>query len=73
MNTHITYHAAERFLQRVFDFTSYSKREVFRAIKLISKDIQDVHHRSKNFVLPSFPNYNCIVKDNAIVTIISKT
>jgi len=69
---HITYHAAERFLQRVFHTTSYTKTEINKAIKLISKDIADVHHRSKNFVLPSFPQYNCIVKENAIVTIIPK-
>jgi len=69
---HITYHAAERFLQRVFHFSTYTKSEIFKAIKLISKDIADVDHRSKNFILPSFPEYNCIVKENAIVTIIPK-
>ena len=69
---HITYHAAERFLQRVFHLTSYTQVEVYRAMKLISQDIADVHHRSKNFILPSFPEFNCIVKENAIVTVIPK-
>ena len=69
---HITYHAAERFLQRVFHLTSYSKQEVYKAMQLITKDIADVDHRSKNFVLPSFPEFNLIVRENAVVTIISK-
>ncbi len=68
----ITYHAGERFLQRVFHLTSYTKYQVFQAIKLIEKDIFNVHHRNKNFILPSFPDFNCIVKENALVTIIPK-
>jgi len=69
---HITYHAAERFLQRVFQLTVYSKTEVYKAMQLISRDIADVHHRSKNFILPSFPEFHAIVKENAIVTVIPK-
>ena len=72
MSLKVTYHAAERFLQRVFHITSYTKTEVKKAIKLISKDIADVHHRNKNFILPSFPEYNCIVKENTLVTILPK-
>jgi hypothetical protein len=72
MNIHITYHAAQRFLQRVLNFTNFTNKEIRNAIELISKDIQYIHHRNKNFILPSFPNFNCIVKNNTIVTIIPK-
>ena len=72
MSLKVTQHAAERFLQRVFHISSYTKHEVKKAMKLISKDIADVHHRNKNFILPSFPSYNCIVKENTLVTIIPK-
>ncbi len=68
----VTYHAGERFLQRVFNLTTYTAKQVLNAMKLIERDIVNVHHRSKNFVLPSFPAYNCIVKENALVTIIPK-
>ena len=68
----VTYHAGERFLQRVFNLTKYTKKQVYSAMKLIESDILHVQHRSKNFVLPSFPEFNCIVKENALVTIIPK-
>jgi len=55
MNIHITYHAAQRFLQRVLNFTNYTNKEIQNAINLISKDIKNIHHRNKNFILPSFP------------------
>jgi len=72
MSLKITYHAAERFLQRVFEFKSYTIFDIKKAMKLISKDISNVHHRNKSFVLPSFPSFNCIVVDNTLVTIIPK-
>ena len=72
MNLKITYHAAERFLQRVFKLSNYTVNEVKKAIKFISKDISDVQHRNKNFILPSFPEFYCVVKNNALVTIIPK-
>ncbi len=68
----VTYHAGERFLQRVFNLTKYTTKQVRNAMKLIENDIQNIHHRSKNFILPSFPEFTCIVKENALVTIIPK-
>ena len=68
----VTYHAGERFLQRVFNLHTYGRREVFNAIELIRRDVENVQHRNKNFVLPSFPNFNCIVKENTLVTLIPK-
>ncbi|RLA75107.1 MAG: hypothetical protein DRG30_04790 [Epsilonproteobacteria bacterium] len=68
----VSYHAGERFLQRVFKFTDYTKKHVLNAMKLIEKDISHIEYRNANFVLPSFPNYRCIVADNTLVTIIPK-
>jgi len=72
MNLRVTYHAGERFLQRVFDVSSYTTKEVKKAMQLISRDIKDVQHNCLSFVLPSFPSYRAIVKDGALVTIIAK-
>ena len=68
----VTYHAGERFLQRVLNFKEYTKKQVFNAIKLIEKDISNIEYRNANFVLPSFPNYKCVVANKALVTIVPK-
>jgi len=68
----VSYHAGERFLERVFNFSKYSKKQVNSAIKLIERDISTIEYHNSNFVLPSFPNYRCIVADNTLVTIIPK-
>jgi len=68
----VSYHAGERFLQRVFHFTEYTKKQVFNAMKLLEKDIANIEYRQANFVLPSFPDYRCVVADNTLVTIIPK-
>jgi len=44
---HITYHAGERFLQRVFQYTSYKKEQVINAIKLLKRDFTNVDIRNK--------------------------
>lgn len=72
MNLRVTYHAGERFLQRVFDVSSYTMQEVKNAMRLISKDIKDVQHNCLSFPLPSFPSHRAIVKNGALVTIIAK-
>ncbi len=68
----VSYHAGERFLQRVFQFKEYTKKQVINAMQLIEKDISNIQYRSSHFVLPSFPNYQCVVSDNTLVTIIPK-
>ncbi|MEA3491484.1 MAG: hypothetical protein U9R27_06255 [Campylobacterota bacterium] len=68
----VSYHAGERFLQRVFKFRDYTKKQVLNAMKLIERDISHIEYRHSNFVLPSFPNYRCIVADNTLVTIVPK-
>ena len=68
----VSYHAGERFLQRVLKFTHYTKKQVINAIKLIEKDIDNIEYRNANFVLPSFPEYKCVIANNTLVTIIPK-
>ena len=69
----ITYHAAERFLQRVFNFTTYTKKQIFLAKKLIAKDLSNLKTHKLSSILPSFPDFVAIFKDNKVVTIIKKT
>jgi hypothetical protein len=68
----ISYHAGERLLQRVFELKDYTKKHVLNAIKWLEKDISNIEYRNANFVLPSFPQYRCIVVNNTLVTIIPK-
>jgi len=67
----ITYHAGERFLQRVFQFSSYSKRQV-HAIFLLTKDLSNLEVKRSRVPLPSFPNYYGVFVENTLVTVIPK-
>jgi len=69
---HITYHAGERFLQRVFGWSTYTKKEVIRAMKLLKRDLQDIQSSRGKIILPTFPDYYGITKKGALVTIIPK-
>jgi hypothetical protein len=68
----VTYHAGERFLQRVFNFTNYSKKQVLNAMKLIQKDISNISTSQTRFVLPTFPDFLGVRVENKLVTIIPK-
>ena len=69
---HITYHAAERFLQRVFQFKTYTKEEVKNATYLLKCDLNDLQIRNSRISLPSFPKYYGVFRDNTLVTVIPK-
>ena len=70
---HITYHAAERFLQRVFEFTSYSSTQIRNAMQLLERDLLNIELRSKSrVVLPSFPDFYGVFAQNTLVTIVPK-
>ncbi|CAA6815706.1 MAG: Unknown protein [uncultured Sulfurovum sp.] len=70
---HITYHAAERFLQRVFRFTIYSKTQIRNAMQLLDRDLSKLQTRNKRHViLPSFPNFYGVFLENTLVTVIPK-
>jgi hypothetical protein len=69
----ITYHAGQRFLQRVFEFTSCSKEQIVNAMKLLERDLYNLQLRNKSrVVLPSFPNFYGVFVENTLVTVIPK-
>jgi len=69
----ITYHAGQRFLQRVFEFTSCSRDQVTNAMKLLERDLYNLQLRNKSrVVLPSFPNFYGVFIENTLVTVIPK-
>jgi hypothetical protein len=69
----ITYHAGERFLQRVFGFTSYSKTHINNAMQLLERDLYNLQLRNKSrVILPSFPDFYGVFQQNTLVTVIPK-
>ena len=69
----ITYHAGERFLQRVFQFTTYSTTQIESAMQLLERDLYHLQLRNKSRVpLPSFPNFYGVFQENTLVTVIPK-
>ncbi len=69
---YITHHAAERFLQRVFDMSNYTKQHIYNAKKLLIKELKNLTTHRSRFVLPSFPNFIGVSVDNTLGTIIPK-
>lgn len=68
----VSYHAGERFLQRVLKLKNYTKMQILDAMKWIEKDISNIDYRYANFALPSFPSHRCIVVNHTLVTIVPK-
>lgn len=70
----VTLHAAERFLQRIFEKETYSREELFRAKALLEKEVSQivVIGKKRMFSLPSFPQARAVFTDNAVVTILPK-
>jgi hypothetical protein len=70
----VTYHAAERFIERVLDKKSFSKKELLDAkayLELLTKDVVISSYKTR-FVLPGFKKFLCIYQENALITIIPK-
>ena len=69
----ITYHAGQRFLQRVLKFTSYSQIQINNAMKLLELDLFNIERRNKHrVILPSFPDFYGVFVENTLVTVIPK-
>lgn len=70
----ISYHAAERFLERVMGKQEYNHQELIKAYKYLELIIGNIIPGSfaKPFVLPGFENFHVIHKYGVVVTIISK-
>ncbi len=71
---HITSHAAQRFLQRVMNKSSYTPMDVDFAMRYLTKLFMDVvpNSRARPIVVPGFENFRAIYRENAIVTILPK-
>lgn len=71
----VTYHAAERLLQRVFNMQHYTRRDIRRARKLLQKDLADVVVTGvKRFIpLPSFEEAIAVFSEGSLITIYPKT
>jgi hypothetical protein len=70
----VTYHAAERFIERVLDKKSFSRKELLDAKAYLEKLTQDVVISSyrRNFVLPGFSKFACVYQEDTLITIIPK-
>ena len=70
----ISYHAAERLIQRVFDIARYTHNQVIDARKLIERDMKSIDFQNQKFItLPSFPGFYGVVADRTLVTVIPKS
>lgn len=70
----ISVHAAERFLQRVMNKTSYTFYDVMFTIRYLEKALAHVvpNSSNKHFVLPEFQEFKAIYRQNTILTIVPK-
>jgi hypothetical protein len=71
----VTYHAGQRFLERVIKKVNYTKYEVHRTVEYLERVLGDivVNSYSKPFALPGFESeFKVINKDNTVITIIPK-
>jgi len=70
----ITYHAAQRFLERVMSRVKYTHQDVEFAMRYLEKLLKNVviGNRVKHFVLPGFEDYKVVYRENVVVTIVPK-
>lgn len=71
----ITFHAAERLLQRAFGLSEYGRQEIYRAKLLLEQETGNmvVLGKMRVVALPSFETVRAVYSDNAIVTVIPAT
>lgn len=70
----ISYHAAQRFLERVINPKTFSKEDVYHAQAYLQRLLKDVVINSykKKFVIPEFQHFLGVYQENVLVTIIPK-
>jgi len=71
----VSYHAGQRFLERVIKKVNYTKYEVHRTVEYLERILSDVllNSYAKPFALPGFENdFQVINRDNVAITIIPK-
>lgn len=67
----ITYHACQRFLERVMK-SEVNKENIKRASHWLSQEIGCKHLPNGEYELPSFDDFMFVVLDNSIVTVKKK-
>ncbi len=70
----ITFHAAQRFVQRVLKRQEVSSTELFWAkgyLEALTRDII-LSSYSGRFALPGFGRFSCVCQENTLITIIPK-
>lgn len=66
-------HAAVRFLERIMNLKEYTSTQIDRAMQFLERDTENIEFFNKQrIILPSFPQYVAIQRDNMIITIIPK-
>ena len=70
----VSVHAAQRFLERVMQKSTYSNKDIGFTMRFLEKSLQDIVPTSyaKRFVIPGFENYRAIYRENTVITIIQK-
>jgi len=70
---YITYHAAVRFLERVFGYTTFDSKQIENARILLKRDLNQLQLRyDGRYVLPSFPEFLGVFKNRSLVTVLAK-
>jgi len=68
-----SHHAAVRFLERIMNLRSYTTDQIHNAMGFLEKDTSNVEfHNKKRIIIPSFPQFVAIQKDDVVITIIPK-
>jgi len=66
-------HAGVRFLERIMNLKQYTAEQIQNAIGFIERDTSNVeYHNKRRIIIPSFPQFVAIQRDNMIITIIPK-
>jgi hypothetical protein len=70
----VSYHAAERFLERVMDKKDYSGSDINKAFSYLEMVFKDIVPSSyaKSFPLPGFKHFKVIHIGGTVVTIVPK-
>jgi hypothetical protein len=70
----ITFHAAQRFIERVLKKEQFSRVELAQARDYLESLTKDVVLSSycARFALPEFRRFSCVCQENTLVTIIPK-
>jgi len=70
----VTYHATQRFLERVLHKVKYSKKEFDETKKLLEELFEHMVPGSyaKSFALPGYKGYKVVHQENTVITIFEK-